>query len=146
MKALRATGGFFQAEQMRTPNLEIDGWRLEDAEVKQAANPGRFIIPTLEERESLIVGDMAQLIFEIAVDDDEDPTSGERMWVVVSETFEDGYIGILNNRPGTIAENDGFWEGDEIPFEPRHVIDIVDGHAGSLAVAYAPPRNVWPRD
>lgn len=94
----------------------------------------------------MIVGDMAQLIFEIAVDDDEDPTSFERMWVIVSEILEDRYVGILNNMPATIKENDWFWTGDEVPFEARHVITIRPGHAGTLAVAYAPPRNVWPRD
>ena len=129
---------------MRAPDIAIDGWCLDDAEARQAANPGRFEIPPPFVREGLWVGDFAQLIFRIAVDDDEDPEEFERMWVIVREVRDDGgYIGILDNEPGSIEENEDFWRGVDLPFEPRHVIDAKEGNDESARIAAAPPKRPW---
>lgn len=93
--------------------------------------------------ESLEPGDLAQLIFKIAIDDDEDPESFERMWIVVTGRTQDGYIGVLNNEPASIPENDALWLGSELPFWPRHIIDVAEATDASMAIANAPPKIPW---
>lgn len=65
-----------------------------------------------------------KLIFRIAVDNDEEPVAVERMWVIVRERVGDQYLGILDNDPRAIGENEELWSGVELPFSARHVIDI----------------------
>ena len=128
---------------MRMPDFEVDGWCLEDGEARQAANPERFVIPPPDVRHGLWVGDFAQLIFRIAVEDEEYPEEFERMWVIVREVSEDGYIGILDNEPGSVAENDDFWCGIDLPFEARHVIDAREGNEESVGIAAVPAKRPW---
>ena len=45
------------------------------------------------------------------------------MWVIIKGKTENGYLGILDNDPGT-AENLALREGDQVAFGPEHVIDI----------------------
>ncbi len=104
---------------MRSPDLERDGWCLDDGEERHRAAPKTFQIPDEDIRRGLIPGEFAQLIFRILVDpDDEDPYAVERMWVIVRERTATGYMGVLNNNPATITENDFLWVGTELPFEP----------------------------
>lgn len=131
---------------MRAPNLEIDGWCLDDGEVYHRDAPDTFWIPDLRDRETLKVGDNAKLIFQISVDDPDEPIAFERMWVAVSERVPGGYIGLLDNEPFAIAENKDFWLGSELPFEPRHVIAIDRSNDGSVAYAKKRPLSRWPRD
>jgi len=109
---------------MREPELERDGWCLENGERYHANAPTTFWIPDLQQRESLEQGDLAKLIFQISVDDAAEPVAVERMWVLVRERTPNGYLGVLDNEPSSIAENDEFWLGTEIPFAPHHIIDI----------------------
>ena len=44
---------------------ERDGWQLESAEARHAANPERFWIPTRLQRETLRPGDGAKLLFRL---------------------------------------------------------------------------------
>ena len=128
---------------MRAPDLEKDGWRLEDGEEYHRAAPDTFFIPDLALRKILQPGDFAKLIFEIAVEGEEYP-SVERMWVIVRERTPGGYIGMLDNEPDSISENNSFWLGTEVPFEYRHIISVEHGNAESIAVAKAPvpiPRD-----
>ncbi|WFU40997.1 hypothetical protein QA640_00125 [Bradyrhizobium sp. CB82] len=129
---------------MRTPDIERDGWRLDDGEERHRAAPVTFQIPDVATRKLLEPGDYAKLIFEIAVEGDEYP-SVERMWVVVRERTANGYVGMLANQPSSIAENDQFWRGTELPFDYRHIISVQPGDAESIAAAKAPVPIPWDR-
>ncbi|MFZ5705497.1 MAG: hypothetical protein ACOY5R_09545 [Pseudomonadota bacterium] len=128
---------------MREPDFEIDGWCLEDGEAYHAEAPDTFWIPERHRRESLEPGDLAKLIFRISVDNAEDNVSVERMWVLVRERTRDGYLGILDNKPGAIAENDELWLGTELPFSAKHVINIEERDADTIALALKEPRTRW---
>lgn len=128
---------------MREPDFEIDGWCLEDGEAYHAEAPDTFWIPERHRRESLEPGDLAKLIFRISVDNAEDNVSVERMWVLVRERTRDGYLGILDNKPGAIAENDELWLGTELPFSAKHVINIEERDADTIALALEEPRTRW---
>jgi hypothetical protein len=130
---------------MRGPDFETDGWCLEDGEARHAEAPATFQIPPIGERERLAPGDLAKLIFRIALDGQEEPAF-ERMWVLVRERAGGAYLGLLDNDPAAIAENDALWSGVELPFAPRHVIDIRPGDAASRAAAAREPRRRWGRE
>ncbi|MEQ1942441.1 hypothetical protein ABMA32_08470 [Mesorhizobium sp. VNQ89] len=125
---------------MRQPSMETDGWHLEDGEEYHRAAPLSFWIPSLSEREKLQPGDLAKLIFAIQVEDD---TEVERMWVIVRERIDGGYLGILDNEPTCIEENDFFWRGIELPFQPRHIIKIDQGNDDTVAIAAVTPNRRW---
>lgn len=129
---------------MRAPDIETDGWRLGDGEERHRAAPTTFLIPDLALRQMLQPGDFAKLIFEIAVEDDEFP-SIERMWVIVRERTPDGYVGMLDNEPNSVDENDRFWLGTEVPFTYRHIIAVRSGNEESIAAAKAPVPIPWDR-
>lgn len=128
---------------MREPDFDIDGWCLEDGEARHAEAPRTFWIPERDRRDSLEIGDLAKLIFRISVDDAEDNVAVERMWVVVRERLADGYLGVLDNEPDAIAENEEFWLGSEIPFSAKHVINIEERDANTIALASNEPRTRW---
>ena len=129
---------------MRAPDFKRDGWRLDDGEERHRAAPATFHIPDLAVRKMLRPGDYAKLIFEIAVAGDEHPAV-ERMWVIVRERTPNGYVGMLANEPHSVAENDEFWRGTELPFEYRHIISAEPGDAESVAAAWAPAPIPWDR-
>ena len=128
---------------MRDPDFDIDGWCLEDGEVRHAEAPDTFWIPERSRRESLEAGDLAKLIFRISVDNEDEDVSVERMWVLVRERTPNGYLGVLDNEPGAIAENDEYWLGTELPFSAKHVINIEERDANSIALALEEPRTRW---
>jgi len=125
---------------MRQPGIETDGWHLEDGEEYHRAAPLSFWIPSISEREHLQPGDLAKLIFAILVEDD---VEVERMWVIVRERVDGGYLGILDNEPTCIEENDFFWRGIELPFQPRHIINIDQGNDDTIAIAAVTPKRRW---
>jgi hypothetical protein len=128
---------------MREPDLEIDGWCLENGEEYHANAPTTFWIPERALRENLQPGDLAKLIFLISLDDDEEPQAVERMWVLVRERIEGGYLGILDNEPDAIAENDEFWLGTELPFAAHHIINIDEKDEKTIELAKKIPRKRW---
>jgi len=128
---------------MRSADLTIDGWCLEDGEECHKRAPSTFFIPDLRVREILQPGDFAKLIFRMRVDDDGNPEAVERMWVIVRERTPGGYIGMLDNEPSAIAENDSFWRGSELPFEPRHIIAVDHANAESTNLAGQPVPIPW---
>lgn len=130
---------------MREPDLELDGWALRSGVEAHMAAPQTFWIPDQAARQNLQRGDFAKLIFEIAVDNEEEPLAVERMWVVVREVIGDRYFGLLDNEPSSIAENPEFWVGTEIPFGPDHIINAQAGDAQSIALATSTPLRSWPR-
>lgn len=130
---------------MREPDIEVDGWCLDDGEAYHAAAPDTFWVPDRNSRESLKPGDHAKLIFRFNVDDAEEAVAVERMWVLVRECIPGGYLGVLDNDPDAIAENDEFWSGIELPFAPHHVINISARDQNTIALAKEEPKRRWPR-
>lgn len=128
---------------MREPDLDLDGWCLEDGEARHADAPQSFWIPELRRRESLQHGDLAKLLFRIALDDKADPFAVERMWVLVRGRDGPRYFGVLFNNPASIETNDELGIGIEVPFYARHVIDIIPGDRISQAKAADPPTRPW---
>lgn len=128
---------------MRRPSFETDGWRLIDGEQRHREAPATFEIPDLALRKILRPGDFVKLIFEIMVEGGD--TAVERMWVIIREQIPGGYIGMLDNTPGEIGQNDRFWVGSELPFDYRHVIDVSHGDEKSVAMARAPVPIPWDR-
>ncbi len=128
---------------MRNADFDKDGWCLEDGEALHAEAPATFWIPEREDRERLGRGDLVKLVFRIAVDDEAEPVSVERMWVLVRERVGGAYLGILDNDPFALVENDELWSGVEIPFEPRHIIDIDPGDEATESKAQEPPKRRW---
>jgi hypothetical protein len=128
---------------MREPDIAVDGWCLEDGEAYHLEAPDTFWIPDRDRRENLQPGDFAKLIFRISVDNPEQPDAVERMWVLVRERVTGGYLGVLDNDPDAIAENDEFWSGVELPFAARHVININPRDEKSIASAQQAPKRKW---
>ena len=128
---------------MREPDFDIDGWCLEDGEAYHAEAPNSFWIPERHRREALQAGDLAKLIFRISVDNAYENVAVERMWVLVRERTADGYLGVLDNEPDAIAENDEFWLGSELPFTAKHVISIEERDENTIALASKKPRTRW---
>jgi uncharacterized protein YegJ (DUF2314 family) len=98
---------------------------LVSAEDRNAAHPETFQIPAREKRESLAPGDGAKLLFDIETREDGRVVDRgvDRMWVIVKARTEHGYIGVLDNDPGT-ADNLRLREGDSITFGPEHIAEI----------------------
>lgn len=128
---------------MREPDFEVDGWCLEDGEAYHAEAPDTFWQPERSRRETLQPGDIAKLIFRISVENEEENVAVERMWVLVREVVPGGYLGVLDNEPDAIAENDEFWLGTELPFAAKHVINIEERDANTIALAQNEPRRRW---
>lgn len=127
---------------MRLPDWEIDGWCLEDGEQIHHEAPDTFWLPPLAQRTALQSGDLAKLIFRIAVQGHE-PVSVERMWVIVRSAILGGYVGMLDNEPDAIAENDELWLGTELFFEYRHIIQTGSGNEKTRHLASEPVPIPW---
>lgn len=116
---------------------------------KQA--PSTFELPSEHIRQTLKPGQGAKLLFEIEIEmeDGRPERSVERMWVVITEVLENGYIGRLTNSPSSFEESSDFYlkEGAEIPFLPEHVASLSNPPESFLAeLASSKPCEVWPRD
>jgi hypothetical protein len=62
-----------------------------------------------------------------------------------SREVSGGYVGMLENKPASIPENDRLWVGTELPFEYRHIVGAEPGDEESLASARAPAPIPWDR-
>ncbi|WP_431851156.1 hypothetical protein [Allosphingosinicella sp.] len=129
---------------MREPDFDVDGWCLDDGEEYHREAPETFWIPSKAAREGLYPGDLAKLIFRIDVGGEDKQVAVERMWVLVRERIPNGYLGILDNNPHAIEENDELWSGIELPFSARHVIDIDTANEKTITIAAEEPRRRWP--
>ena len=77
-------------------------------------------MPPIEARKNLKAGDLVKLIFRMK-EKSSDEISVERMWVIVDRKEGEEYVGKLDNDPvGDVYLK----AGDEVRFEPRHVIQI----------------------
>lgn len=101
--------------------IEENGWVLVSAEERAAEAPSTFQIPPRSVRESLFPGDGAKLLFD--VETREGGRIVHRMWVIIKVRTENGYIGVLDNDPGT-AVNVKLHERDLVICGPEHVADI----------------------
>ena len=135
---------------MRQPSLEEDFWELESGEARHAASPDSFWIPDRVAREALQPGSAVKLLFRIQIEqpDGSVDVGVERMWVFVTERLADGFIGVLDNQPGSFPPDDDVYlvVGAEIPFAAEHVIDI--GHPPAEyveAMKTEVPTRQWPR-
>ena len=112
----------------RTPyNLVMTlerGWTLLSAEARRASHPD-FVLPPLDERMSVAVGQAVKLLFDIETKEgDRIVDRGvDRMWVIVRQRVEGRYVGVLDSDPGR-AENLLLRPGDEVEFGPEHITDI----------------------
>jgi hypothetical protein len=134
---------------VRWPSLAIDFWELDSAERRHAESPDTFWIPDRAERERLQPGQAAKLLFVIEADENGVPVlNTERMWVFVTEVLAEGYIGILDNQPGSIEPDDGghLILGAEVPFRAEHVIDVATPPEDYVVWQRSqPPLRLWPR-
>jgi len=125
----------------RSPSVERDGWCLDDGEARHADAPDTFWIPSQDAREGLYPGCHAKLIFRIATPRGEEV---ERMWVVTTNRVPGGgYLGMLDNTPYSEWAAGRLEPGFELPFEPHHVIDILDPDDATMALARAEPTRRW---
>jgi hypothetical protein len=105
--------------------LDADGWALVSAEERAAAHPETFQIPTKIDRQTLVPGAAAKLLFQIETKEAKRliDRGVDRMWVIVREVTPEGYMGVLDNDPGE-SEGLNLREGDLIVFGPEHVAAI----------------------
>lgn len=97
--------------------LPMAEYTLIDGVLRNYENPDTFEIPTLEERQGALEGDLVKVGFECKGED----MGGERMWVEI-DTAENGhYTGTIANHPFVIP-NLRF--GDEVTFSSKHIISI----------------------
>lgn len=87
------------------------------AEIHREA-PETFWLPPQLERETLRPGDLAKLIFRIESGAE---AHVERMWVRVTETKPESYVGVLDNDPYCTDE---IQSGMRVEFHADHVIQI----------------------
>lgn len=127
---------------MREPSIARDGWCLESGEERHAAAPATFWIPSREARRGLYPGCGVKLIFHIDTPDGPDV---ERMWVVVTRLLDEGprYLGLLDSTPCSDRAPGRLEPGFEVPFEPRHVIDIDGPNDATIAIAAREPARRW---
>ncbi len=113
---------FFQRlGRSRSPEAE---YVLANAEDRNREAPNSFLIPTREQRENFVPGDLVKLIFEVVGSGDRE-VSAERMWVQIIEAKAGSYVGTLDNHPQVITT---IHPGCRILFGPEHVTAFwVDG-------------------
>lgn len=93
-------------------------YELVNGEVMHAEHPDKFHLPQQSDRETLLPGDYAKVIFLANGE-------GERMWVEIASTDPDAerpYEGTLANQPIVHTE---LTMGDLVQFGPEHVVQIM---------------------
>lgn len=108
-------------------------WQLENAQKIADEFPYTFYKPSREVIAQLEPGNQAKLIFSFDSDDPSVPQA-ERMWVEITEVFEDGFSGYLDNDPAYIKN---LKHRDPIQFEECHIIDTdLDDPVPSITEKY----------
>lgn len=93
-------------------------FELDDVESYKLEFGDKFYLLEREKHQNLRIGDIVKLIFRF---EDDEFAQVERMWVVVSETNNGEFTGILDNEPfikGCLNA------GDEIKFNYKNVLEI----------------------
>jgi hypothetical protein len=91
-------------------------YTLGDAVELHRQHPETFALCSKEDRESLRVGDVAQLSFDVP------GFKTERMWVLVVGRFRNKYIGTINNAP--IQPSFPLAFGDKLTFSARNIYQL----------------------
>jgi hypothetical protein len=91
-----------------------------------AENQG-YQIPELLKRKSVEVGDTVKLVFRFRSDDTKcrfvrDGYSTERMWVRITVSENDKFVGLLDNTP--YAKTKVLTHGTVVEFAPENIIEI----------------------
>lgn len=94
-------------------------YTLIDGVERNAENPDTFYIPSKEDKETVNIGTLVKLGFET---NDIEECGGERMWVVVTQKTEGGFVGTLRNSP--VFMDLDF--GDVVHFQSKNIIDIAE--------------------
>jgi hypothetical protein len=116
---------------MRLPNLDDDGYTIEDIEKLQVQNSWTNFIKPREEREGLKVGRFAKITVVVSTPDYEvGRTLTESFWVRVSSVNRQPelvYEGRIKNIPlcETMYLSDCLKYNQLIKFEPKHILDIL---------------------
>ncbi len=105
------------ATDERLPQLERDGWTLEDVAYSATEIVYDNPIPAKESREGLNPGDLVKLKFLF---DEDGETEVERMWVKVIEKRDGLFRGELDHDPF----NEILKAGHPVWFHPNHVFQI----------------------
>ena len=95
-------------------------YALDDGEALNREFPDTFWVPSRDERDNLLPGELVKLIFRISLESEQHV---ERMWVMVKERLENGYVGELDNDPYCTTE---LCAGARVEFRPEHVIQIYE--------------------
>ena len=95
-------------------------YTLDNGEELNQEFPETFRIPPREERENLLPGELVKLIFRITLEEEQHV---ERMWVLVKERKDNGYIGELDNDPYCTTE---LHAGVAVEFRPEHIIQVYE--------------------
>lgn len=115
--------------QVVRPNLDQDGWELEELTVFQARMPN-FSFPSLQDQQSVQLHDRVKLSFLLLGND---PLGAyvrpERMWVGVISITSTGYVGILQTEP---FSNTQLQPGAVVEFPAELILQIHRplGHQG----------------
>ena len=122
------------------PDLDIDGWELEDAEERHRAHPETFEIPSAEERASWTPGTLVKLLFLFLNEEDGKPIIDcERMWVRITERRNGGYVGQLESLPAT---SDVLPLGAIVEFGPQHIAVVMIPRTDPRHPEYTPAPEV----
>lgn len=97
-------------------------YELKNGEKLNQENPVGFLIPSREARENVLPGSVVRLIFKIQIGN---LICTESMLVIVVKKTPDHYVGLLANDPVGTSK---IKYGDEIKFQPEHVIEIRGPH------------------
>lgn len=115
-------------------------YELEDPRPIAAAAPYTFFLPSPEMIAAVEAGDSVKLIFRGI------PASphwgAERMWVTVTEIGPQAWAGTLDNDPDDLPQ---LKCGDEIRFEPHHIINIEWRDSGKNDRFPGERKQVWDR-
>jgi len=108
-------------------------WSLENAQEISDEFPYTFYKPSSLVVSQLRPGNQAKLIFTFEPSDPDSPRA-ERMWVEITDIFENGFRGYLDNDPAYIKD---LKHQDILEFEECHIIDTdLDDPVPSLTEKY----------
>lgn len=97
-------------------------WHLGDGIAYNLESPDTFFIPSREDIDFLVPGDVVKLIFEAnGRTYGLDGCNGERMWVKVTKINGDSFEGKLSNHPAVWGN---LYYGDKLKFTRKHIIDF----------------------
>lgn len=102
--------------------LETDGWELVDGEVAAEQYPETFRIPPEESRRNVRSGDLVKLRFLFRADEPDELPGTESMHVRVTSVDGEVFAGTLED---VSVLSDVVNVGQQIRFEPRHIVAIV---------------------